>query len=147
MIFNKITSKDKILNAIEIGFQNDMDLFQKYHYLNTQDEKTCSFHTFKSVIEFCDTYAGEFFEVLIEDIVIGFTVISKPYNILYSFAINIEHRNIDNLATWFEMVSFLLQENFTCLLYAKNERAIEFLVKNGMYIFQKDEDLVSLNYN
>jgi len=147
MIFNKIILKDKIFHAIEIGFHNDMDLFEKYHYLNTQDAKTCSLHTFNSILEFCDTYAGEFYEVLQGDIVIGFTVISKPYNILYSFGINIEYRNIDNLATWFELVSFLLQENFTCLLYAKNKRAIEFLVKNGMYIFDQDEDLVSLNFN
>jgi hypothetical protein len=147
MIFKQIISKENLLNAIKIGFDNDIDLLSKYHYLDNECHIKCVTDTHKKIIDFTESYAAEWFELIVDNRVIGFTVISQAYNILYSFAINIEYRNVDNLTTWFEAVSFMLDENFTCLLYAKNERAIDFLVKNGMLIFDKFDDIVTLNYN
>ncbi len=67
----------------------------------------------------------------------GFTVTSP--GLLYSFGINVKHRDKKTLESWFFNLRNILG-SFDCCLHAKNSRAINHLVKQGMEI--KDEMIV-----
>jgi hypothetical protein len=41
----------------------------------------------------------------------------------------------------------ILQNHFICELWKKNERAINFLIKNGMEILEQENNIVKLKYN
>lgn len=76
---------------------------------------------------------------------IGFTVIIRqPENILYSFGIKKEDRTKENLIQWLQCIEKLFGGNYKVPLWAKNERAINFFLKNNFYIYSNQYNIITL---
>jgi hypothetical protein len=146
MQFQRIYDEKRLYEAIYISFFGDNELLQKYHIVGGNLED-CVRDTFDKCVEASRIVPLEFFEVYIDDVKVGFTVISRTYSNLYSFAINIKFRGESALTEWFDILTKLLNSEFTCALWAKNQRAIEFLKKHGMEIFEKDGSVTKLKYS
>ena len=142
--------KDDILlyEAITISFQDDEELLNEYHIVTTKILKDCTMDTYSKIIEATDMLSLKWFLLKNNnDEIIGFCVLSKINNYLYSFAVNKKYRKAEILSVWFSAIASLLQERFICGLWAKNKRAIDFLCKNGMKIFKNEDNIVQLKYN
>lgn len=135
-----------LYEAIYISFCNDEELVNKYHVVNT-GFIDCVESTYNMILETSFKYPCEWYVVVEGKKVIGFTVVSKAYNFLYSFAINKDYRNQERNTEWFKHIGTLLGNNFTCGLWALNTRAVNFLLKQGMEIYKKDGLETHLKYN
>jgi hypothetical protein len=146
MIFEKTYSEKSLYEAILIAFVDDELLMSKYHiFSGTLIE--CANDTYLKIMDANDKYPLEWYVICDGIEPIGYCVTSKTYSFLYSFGINISHRTSDNMEEWFDKVKSLFVGSFTCGLWAKNERAIDFLLKNGMNIYDKNELEIHLKYN
>ncbi len=146
MRLERIYESDVLYNSIVIAFKGDDKLFDTYHVVNGALTQSVN-DTFERIINTAKEFTCEWYNVIKNDAVIGFCVMSKAYNVLYSFGIGIEHRAAEVLAPWFEIIAKELGDHFTCTLWAKNTRAIDYLIRNGMEIFSNNNLEVKLKYN
>jgi hypothetical protein len=148
MIVEMIDNEEKLYKGIGIAFHQDYDLINQYHVVEKGTYEQCVDDTFNKIIEATEELPLEWYLLRSDNReIIGYCVVSKAYNFLYSFGINKNHRTSYNLTTWFFGITELLQNNFVCGLWAKNKRAIDFLCRNGMEIFKKEENIIHLKYN
>jgi hypothetical protein len=146
LVFAPITNNLQLHNAIICAFKGDIELIEKYHVVGLTLNK-CVEDTYDKIIEAIHQYPLEMHQIVHNGEVIGYSIICKAYSFLYSFAINIEHRNAKVVGAWFDKVCEQLQNNFTCALWAKNTRAIGFLLRNGLKIHEQKNEEIHLKYN
>lgn len=146
LVFEPITNNLQLHNAIICSFKGDVELIEKYHVVGRTLTQSVD-DTYDKIIDCYNKYPMQLHQLVINGEVIGYSISCKAYNFLYSFAINIRYRNADVLSAWFNKVCNDLQNNFTCALWAKNTRAIQFLMRNGMKIHEQKNDEIHLKYN
>jgi hypothetical protein len=144
MEFRQIHTNQELLEAISIGFFEDQELFDKYHCLTNGSYYECVNDTYKKVLDASVQYPLEWYEVIEGGKKIGFTIICKAYNFLYSFAINKFNRTSQILINWFNTTKSLLGEYFNCSLWSKNQRAINFLLRCDMKILSQQNEITQL---
>ena len=102
--------KDDILlyEAITISFQDDEELLNEYHIVTTKILKDCTMDTYSKIIEATDMLSLKWFLLKNNnDEIIGFCVLSKINNYLYSFAVNKKYRKVDSPT---DILSFPLEK-------------------------------------
>lgn len=112
----------ELLPYIEIAFDCDTEL-PKYHisqrdYAQHTYDQIC--HT-ATMLDLTCYKVGEF----------GFTVLAPM--LLYSFGINVKHRDKKTLQGWFCEIKNIMPI-FETVLHDKNSRAINHLIRQGMEI-------------
>jgi hypothetical protein len=147
MYLEKINNEIELNEAIKIAFINDTELLTKYHIVENGTYEHCVKDTFNKIIQSSKEHILEWYLIIKDSLIIGFTIVSIGYNYLYSFGINIKYRNNLILNEWFVKVKEILQNHFICELWEKNKRAINFLIKNGMEISNQENGVVTLKYN
>ncbi len=146
MTFEKIDSKNYLYEAILIAFLDDNLLLDKYH-VHSGTLVECVNDTYLKIMDADNMYPLEWYIIHDGLETIGYCVTSKTYSFLYSFGINVKHRTSENMVEWFENVKGLFVGSFTCGLWAKNDRAIDYLVRNGMSVYDKTDLEIHLKYN
>jgi hypothetical protein len=69
-----------------------------------------------------------------------FVTISDEW--LYSFSINKKYRKAEILANWWKQIEKTLRKQFFCCLYENNERAINFIKRNGMKEKERENNTI-----
>lgn len=142
MVELKETDKKGIRHLIFISYYGDNDLLEKYHI-----KKFTVNEAFRSTFEMIEITEKQmvlnYFEVLVNNKEVGYVITSS--NHLYSFGVNIKYRTKEILTEWWDKVTKILGENFTCLLFANNTRAINYLQKRGMKIEWQNTEHEKLN--
>jgi hypothetical protein len=133
-------------NLVRIGFGNDPELLNKYQEFDTDFETTVK-RNISRIIEYNETNELTLFELRYGGHVIGFMALDLYENLLYSFGINREWRRDNILRSWVDEIKEKFDNLFACALSNKNERAIRFLVKNGMRIADKNDSMTHLIFN
>ena len=136
IFFREVTFED-LKPLIELGFGDDPELMSKYQQLPTEFEETVQ-RNVDNIREMSEHLPLSYYKVLWGEEVIGFTVLEFANSILYSFGINIKFRKKEVVTEWIEKVEQLFKGSFQCVLWDKNERAINFLIRNGMKPFKRD---------
>ncbi len=137
-------SKHQVDSIIKLCYDSDTDLLEKYFPVkNTNDE------LIQEAVSMIDTaskeYKMSYYKVLFNNEPIGYFVCAKQ--LLYSFSIILKFRKKDILIDWWKSVKEVLGKVFIVVLYDDNTRAIEFLEKQGMEVYKKQGNLVTLiNY-
>jgi len=143
--FEKITIFE-LRVLVEISYRGDIDLLDKYwgDDFNLEEAVNETMFMVKTVNEETEV---ECYAVVLNDEEIGY--VCKIPNNLYSFGININYRKKDVLIEFWDKVKELMEEGFICMLYPQNERAINFLKKQGMIEVSGIEEncIVLLNIN
>jgi hypothetical protein len=83
-----------------------------------------------------------YYKAVYKQIPIGYVVLFN--DCLYSFGINKKYRKKEILIDWWSSVRSLMGKNFFTALYKNNERAINFLVKQGMVATEYEDGSVLL---
>jgi len=147
MRFNRIYTDEELYDGIWIAFHGDTELVEKYHVIDGGSFEECVYDTYCNIKDATSETPCEWYHILMDDNVIGYFVVSTTYSFLYSFGININYRVENVLNIWFGYVSYMLNSQFTCALWAKNKRAIRYLEKNGMKIYEEKEDSIIFKLN
>jgi hypothetical protein len=112
LVFEPIKNNLQLHNAIICAFKGDIELIEKYHIVGVTLNK-CVEDTYDKIIDAISQYPMDLYQLVYNGDVIGYSIICKAYNFLYSFAINIEHRNAKVVGAWFDNVCNQLQNNIT----------------------------------
>jgi hypothetical protein len=141
MITLKKISRIEVWPLVELSYQGDEELFQKYHIAKMRFEDCV-----KSTIEMIEAVAKikdlSCYKVLFKKKAIGYVIAYKEF--LYSYAINVNFRKKEILVEWWEQVKRLIGKQFATGLYENNTRAIDFLKKQGMSVVGKERDMIIL---
>lgn len=148
MIRLKKISLHQINDMIKLSYHNDTDLFEKYHLpllmpIKEEDAAKVTFEMIKDASkmkQLCN------YKVLYNNLPIGY-VTTFDNNFLYSYAINPKYRKKDILIDWWEKVKDELDDKFQTVIYANNERAIGFLLKQKMQILSRKNDVITFVNN
>jgi hypothetical protein len=138
-------SRPQLTKLVQISFEGDKELVDTYHVRSGINLEVCVNSTLHTIEDTSRLYDLKYFKVLKDSKPIGFHVTGKDF--LYSFGININWRKKDILIQWWNFICKELNNNFMCMLYIKNTRAINFLIRNGMEIINEDGKLVTLKYS
>ncbi len=143
----KPISADDLRQYIELAFCDDNDLLTRLH-ISPGTSTHCVDHTLGLINESREFYGVDmevYAIILDEKTPIGFTVLIKNESIpneLYSFGININHRNQENLLPWLGEIKERLGDPYYVVLWKKNERAVSFFKRNG-FVEEVDSNLLS----
>lgn len=135
MVRVKKISQNELPKLIEISYQNDQELFDKFH-LQPMPFTACVQTTFLMITDMAAHSKCDFYKVIYQKEPIGFIVTRG--DILYSFGISMKFRKKNILIDWWQVIKQLLGKRFMCILYKNNTRAISFLEKQGMIIADED---------
>jgi hypothetical protein len=118
----------------------DDDLLLKYH-LAPMSLIDAVKSTFGMIASASKIKKLTYYKVLYNKQPIGYTVTFD--NNLYSYAINKKFRKKDILVAWWNEIKETLSDNFMSMLYSNNERAKNFLIKNGMKVFDEKDNVIT----
>lgn len=146
MVTIKKISKAELPELIELSYEGDFDLFDKYHVVKT-DFHGAVVVQLQMIHELAQEVDLSYYKVIFQKKPIGYFVTFDKF--LYSFCINKKYRKKDVLMGWFQNVKKSLGKGFQTMLYKNNTRAIDHLVKQGMKIADENEEnnTVILIYN
>ena len=143
MINFKIITLEDLPNYVRIAFEGD-DKLNEYHITGSNNLDECVEDTMDKIKETSTLFELLLLSVIFDGQIIGFTVLGG--GLLYSFGINKKYRIKEILIHWIQEIKDLLDNDFKCILWNKNSRAIKFLEYQGMKIEDKNNDYTTLNY-
>ena len=146
MVLRFIRDRQRLYKAIQIAFANDDDLMCRVHAMSGGFD-ACVDDTFNTILDASTDTILEWYEVVHDGEVIGFTILSKLYRYLFSFGIAKEMRTRDVIGLWWTQITCLLRGGFSCCLWAKNRTAVSFLMERGMHVVNDAELETQLIYN
>lgn len=131
---------------IEVAYEGDDELMEKYHIKENITFKEAVDITWMIISETNSQVPMKHFGVLCDGEKVGY--ISVFENNLYSFGVNVKHRNGEVLKEFWDKITQQISSGFITMLYKNNTRAIKFLKRNGMVEIDPDEwdshDIVTL---
>jgi hypothetical protein len=142
--------EDKNLyDFVRIGFDGDNDLRNYYdESCNVIDHEDMVMNTVEKLKEYPSFFKNtKSYKINLDEKCVGFLYIVKNPNMLVSFAISKYFRTKEVLISFFEVIKSKLNDDFTCILFKKNSRAISWLKKCGMDIYYEDNSIVKLKYS
>lgn len=131
MRFEEIYDGRDLYHSIYVAFFDDKKLISDYHIVGDSLDD-CVRDTHKKIVDESNRTTLDWFNVYDDyDKLIGFLVVSKAYNVLYSFGLNIHSRETYK-EKFFNEICNMFGGWFSCALWKRNKRAIRFLENMGM---------------
>lgn len=131
-------------NNIYEYFKDD-DLLLNYFdpFSKAKNNEEAALEIYHKLIEYSKEYKCEF--VRFDH---GYIFYVKPRwffqrKRLISFCLKTKYRNCIYASKFWQEIKYFLGNHFTCCLYNKNTRAIQYLLKNGMKV-KKSNDSITL---
>lgn len=129
----KTTNRELFLTAMRAAFYDDQDL-NIYHIKPSDNYEDMVLHSYENIGIVRGELGADLYVVYKDEEIIGFTVIALKAGLLYSFGININHRNKYVLSEWLKICQNKLFDVcgfVNILLSSKNSRALGFFERNG----------------
>lgn len=144
MIKLKKISLPEIKRLVEISYEGDSELMQKYHVKPNMQYWDCVDKTMEMMNDVSKIRRLTNYKIIYKKTPVGYITVSG--NLLYSFGVNIQVRKKEFLIEWWRIVIRLFKERFFIMLLQNNTRTIGFLLKNNMKIssFDNDNNAVTL---
>ena len=124
--------------AVEVSYEGDKALLQKYHVAPNMTLKQCVMETMKMIFATSKHYQLSYYKVLNEKKCIGYIVVFDEF--LYSFGLNIKSRTKEIKEAFWQEIKELLGDRFAASLYDNNFRACKYLENQGMIIITHDKE-------
>jgi hypothetical protein len=143
----RVQNWEEVKSIIQECFAGDVDLIGKYHIKSGTSFYECVDDTF-NVLRYYTNDDFEFYKIVEED-TIGFFGIEPGLDYLTTFCLKVKHRTEKNKHEMWKLIVEKMGE-FNCALYAKNKRAITYLIKCGCKVKQRsnhnNEPIIILNF-
>jgi hypothetical protein len=131
----------QLWRLVELSYENDQDLFEKYH-LRVMGFEDCVKSTMGLIEEVAKTKDLIYYKIIWDNEPIGYFITYD--NVLYSYAVAVRYRKMIILTRWWEEIKKMMPPLFATGLYENNTRAIEFLEKQGMIVSERRDNIVTL---
>lgn len=141
MIRIKKISFGHLYGLVQLAYENDKELFEKYH-LSKMNLNDCVKSTMGLIEDVAQTKDLIYYKILWNNEPIGYFITYD--NILYSYAVGVRFRKKNILIAWWAEIKKLLEPIFATGLYENNTRAISFLERQGMIISERRDNIVTL---
>lgn len=130
-------------NIIKECYSNDQELLDKWHIVSGTNLDNCVNDTMTRIKSYKNNC--KFFNIYKEDKLIGFfgTIWN---NYLLTFFVMPEYRKKEYMKDIWNLFTKDLQKPFYSSLYDKNERAINFFLKNNGKIINKQNNIISFQF-
>jgi hypothetical protein len=138
MITAKKISKPELPKLVDMTYQGDTELFDKYYAPERVNHEAAVLTTLQYVHELGQSFKLNYYKILHHKKPVGYFITFDDF--LYSFAIEKNSRKKEVLSGWFELVKKELGDTFKCVLYNYNTRAIKHLERHGMKKVEEDID-------
>lgn len=128
--------KDTLIPYIHASFHGDELLCSIYH-INPGNTDQCAIHTYNRILQLHEEKVAsdmEEFGISEGDTKIGYIVLSRNLNLLYSFGINKHFRNEEIKKIFLNFVRSYIGGPVQVFIYQKNIPAVRFLCNNGWKI-------------
>lgn len=122
---------------VDLAYSGDNDLLDKFH-VKKFTQKQAVESTMNMVREAAEVKELSYYKVTNDKVAIGYFITFDDF--LYSFGFNKKHREENILKAWWEAVKSVLGEDFFAGVLKNNVRAIRFLEKCGMEIYNGFDD-------
>lgn len=137
MITIKKISKSELPELVRISYENDNELFEKYH-IGKVNLPQSVFLTMELINDTSKRIRLSYYKVIYKKNPIGYFVTFDGY--LYSFGISMKFRIKEILMSWWGSVKKVLGSDFKAALYENNTRAIKHLQRQGMTVVDVDNE-------
>lgn len=141
---NKI-SIAQLPELVAISYSGDNELFTKYHVEPNLDWQESVNKTMELIQEAANEVKTSYYKVIYDNKPVGFLV--KFKGSLYSFGMAMKFRKKEILADFWNKIVDLMEDKFVCVLYRNNTRAINWLLKCGLFETEEknpQENLITL---
>ena len=136
----KQISYNQLRKAIEVSFNNDNFIFDFYDPNSKVENLT---EIVDDILNKINTYEKPFyFGIYDKEKLIGYFVYKESQ--LISFALAKEYRVRKYLREFFKIIKNQIKGHFSCVLWAKNTRAIKYLLKHKMEVIKQNDELILL---
>jgi len=131
-------------NNIYEYFKEDRQLLRYFDPLSTAvNNEQAALEIYHKLVEYSKDYKCRF--IRLEH---GYIFYAKPKwffqkRILVSFCLKSEYRKYPYVAEFWGLIRYYVGNHFTCCLFNRNKRGMNFLVKGGMKI-KKANELITL---
>jgi len=138
MITVKKISIHSLPELIKTSYEGDKDILESQHIAKFTEVEPAAASTFGMIKDMAAEKKLNCYKVVYQKKPIGYFVTFDKF--LFSFGINIKFRQKEILTKWWREVVQSLEKNFLCILYPHQQKAIQFLRKNGMVILEVDKE-------
>jgi hypothetical protein len=115
---------------IDIAFENDFEIIEIYDKSVQVEDIAGVTHSIHEKLELVENI--QFYGIEVYDIKIGYFAFKD--SLLISFGVNILWRKYRIFVVLFDMIKSKIGENFQCVLFSYNQRAIKWLQKMKMEV-------------
>jgi len=128
--------------AVRIAFDGDEKIYEMYdHSAVVSNIDEIAVDVIRKVKEF---EKAELYGVYEKNKIVGYFV-CEPLKLI-SFALTPSFRTRSYLNEFFTMIRKTIKNKFTCFLWSRNIRAVKWLMKNGMEIYDSNPHITTLTY-
>lgn len=131
----------KLKEAVDIAYEDDIELFDKYHIIKGSCGE-CVNKTMELIKEVSEYTPMVYYHVVWNGVMIGY--VCRFEDVLYSYGLNIAYRRKKILCEWWEEVGILMGGYFKTFLFSNNERARDFLHRNGCKTVAEKDNILTL---
>jgi hypothetical protein len=138
----KVITYPKLKEAIEIAFKGDNRIYDFYDpSVKVESLEAIVADIYRKITTYQNPVLVGIYE---REGLIGYFVYQGK--MLISFSLSIQYRVRKYLKEFFVIISKELKKDFHCYLWTKNIRAIKWLKKNGLQVFNVNPHIVQLVY-
>lgn len=133
MVTLRQIGKRKLKEGIGTAFEGDEAIFDFYDpTVNVKDLDGIVKDIYGKIKRQQKTDKLTYFGIFEGRDFIGYSVVGE--NFLYSFGVNVGWRKKEVLLQWWKVIKKQMNQDFAILLWSRNKRAIQFLIKNDCEI-------------
>lgn len=141
MNVSRIRDKKELEAYVMAAFSGDQVLLNKYH-IKPGQVTDCTLDTVDRIVDSSEKMRMSCYGFEIGTQKIGFVAMAP--GLLYSFGLNINHRDSQTVGQWWKWIEQQLGGIFSSVMNKKNKPAIGFLKKQGMKVIRKNEETIHL---
>lgn len=142
MVSIKKISENELYNLILISYRDDYEGLKMFHVTHNLELTEAVDLTWDIIKEESKGATFEYYKVCFFKKPIGYFVTAP--GVLYSFCINIKYRTPTIVKAWWAEVEKIFRGRFVTGVYENNTRAINFLKRRGMKVFDTQSNIVKL---
>lgn len=143
-MISKEATYDQLEKAVRIAFDNDKEMFKMYDknvVVTTTDELVADI--MRKIKDYPAVYPDTVFKIVVDKSKpVGYIVFKQET--LISFGLCMEYRKRKYLNEFFGLIKKDLRGHFCCTLWSRNIRAVKWLLRNGLKIYDTNPQVTIL---
>jgi hypothetical protein len=146
MRFKRIYNENELYDGIYCAYEGDNEIMSRFDAYEQGTLEECVFETLCTIKNAIEKSKCEWYQILFDDEIIGYLVMSREHSFVYSLGVNVNYRMQHLTDIMHGYIYHLGRSMFIHALWANDNSGIEYLKNQGKKIHRKDmRDISKLN--